>query len=247
MSKEAIILGGNSGVGRALAERLAQEGYSLVLTARDSRDLQAVCSHLNLSYGTRCAYIVADLSRVDFQAEAYLLECEQVLSHVQALFVCTGSIHPDEDGLSHLNLVDDLLAVNFTNLAKVISCTVKRFELRDSGTIVVFSSIATGRPRKRNVVYTAAKMALQSYCRSLQHTLARTSVHIQIYVLGYVDTAMSDGQKLLFPVASPQALAARVVRNLPSKVRTRYFPRYWWAIVTCLRALPWWVFKRLSF
>jgi NAD(P)-dependent dehydrogenase (short-subunit alcohol dehydrogenase family) len=86
----------------------------------------------------------------------------------------------------------------------LVGAFVERFEHRGSGTIVLFSSIAAA-PRGRNVVYGAAKAALEHYGRSLQHRLAGGPVRVQVYALGYVDTAMSAGQRSCSPAPTRTA------------------------------------------
>jgi decaprenylphospho-beta-D-erythro-pentofuranosid-2-ulose 2-reductase len=112
---------------------------------------------------------------------------------------------------------------------------------------VLFSSIAAAAPRGRNVVYGAAKAALEHYGRSLQHRLAGGPVRVQVYALGYVDTAMSAGQRLLLPRVDPNRIARTVADALGDDRRFTYLPRYWRAITFGLRHLPWPIYRRLNF
>ncbi|MGZ8842797.1 MAG: SDR family NAD(P)-dependent oxidoreductase, partial [Pyrinomonadaceae bacterium] len=74
-----------------------------------------------------------------------------------------------------------------------------------------------------------------------------TPVLVQGYALGYVDTAMAYGKKLLLPAVSAEAVANEVVRNLSRDIGIKYYPGYWWLITRALRLLPWFVYKRLRF
>jgi len=65
--------------------------------------------------------------------------------------------------------------------------------------------------------------------------------------LGYVDTAMATGHRLLLPAADPQRIARTVVDGLGRGRRFAYLPRYWRAVVFLLRRLPWPVYRRLNF
>jgi hypothetical protein len=72
-------------------------------------------------------------------------------------------------------------------------------------------------------------------------------VRVQFYRLGYVDTQLSYGRNMLFPVTIPEAVAKHVVRNLDRDIGRVHFPAFWSGIALMLRALPWVVYRRLKF
>jgi short-subunit dehydrogenase len=112
---------------------------------------------------------------------------------------------------------------------------------------VGFGSIAAVRGRSANVVYSAAKRALESYFESLRHRLTSAKVRVQFYRLGYMDTQQSFGKRLLLPKASPEQIARDVVRNLDRDVGFTTRPRFWIAVSLIVRCLPWALFRRLKF
>src|SRR5258706_4579339 len=60
--RRAVIVGASSGIGAALARRLAREGYSLALLARRERQLKTLCDEINAASGeTRALYYVHDV------------------------------------------------------------------------------------------------------------------------------------------------------------------------------------------
>jgi decaprenylphospho-beta-D-erythro-pentofuranosid-2-ulose 2-reductase len=81
----------------------------------------------------------------------------------------------------------------------------------------------------------------------VQHRYADSGVSVQVYALGYVDTAMTRGRRLLFPVASPSRVADTIVGALHQSRRFRYSPGFWGVVVFVLRRLPWPIYKRLDF
>ena len=68
----------------------------------------------------------------------------------------------------------------------------------------------------------------------------------QDYALGYMDTMLAFGQKLLFPLASPESMAD-VVSERRSTSDRYFLPRLWYILYRGVQLLLWTIFKRLSF
>lgn len=243
----AVVVGASSGVGRALAVRLAEAGYDLVISAREARDLEATAADLELRLGRRVAPLPLDLAAADFDPAVYHRRCVEELGHVGVVVVTAGAIHDGDDGSLGGAAVERLARVNFTSQVELLTPFLDEFRARDEGTAVLFSSIAAAAPRGRNMVYGASKAALEYYGRALRHSLKNTGAVVQIYGLGYVDTAMSFGQDLKLPVADPADVAEHVVRHLGRDVGLVYYPRFWRWVTLVLRHLPWTLYRRLDF
>jgi short-subunit dehydrogenase len=246
-AKTAVIVGASSGVGRALASALAARGWKLVLCARDRRDLEAVAADLTLRLNAECHPLPADLSNSDYAGKTFCEKCANQLGVIDALLYVAGAIDDHDDGSTDDETTRKLAEVNYVSAIKTLGAFAKLFEERGRGTLVGFSSIAAAAPRRQNVVYASAKAGLETYLRGLRHRFAGTPVLVQGYALGYVDTAMAYGKKLLLPAVSADAVANEVVRNLNRDIGIRYYPAYWRLITLTLRLMPWFIYKRLRF
>jgi decaprenylphospho-beta-D-erythro-pentofuranosid-2-ulose 2-reductase len=245
--RRAVVVGGSAGVGRALCDELAGCGYDLVVSARHPEDLDALAADLGLRHGAAVTPIPLDLCGPAEHLTRHVEECFAALGEVDAVLVTVGAVSDDDDGTASPEVTTTLVKTNFLGVATLAAAFVERLEAQGRGTIVLFSSVAAAVPRGRNAVYGAAKVALEHYGRSLQHRLAGGNVRVQIYALGYVDTAMAAGRRLLLPAADPQRIARTVVGGLDRDRRFMYLPRYWRAIVFALTRLPWPIYRRLSF
>jgi short-subunit dehydrogenase len=246
-AKTAVIVGASSGVGQALASALAARGWKLVLCARDRRDLEAVAADLTLRFSAECHPLPADLSNSDYAGKTFCEECANKLGVIDALLYVAGAIDDHDDGSTDDETTRKLAEVNYVSAIKTLGAFARLFEEQGRGTLVGFSSIAAAAPRRQNVVYASAKAGLETYLRGLRHRFADTPVLVQGYALGYVDTAMAYGKKLLLPAVSADAVANEVVRNLNRDIGIRYYPAYWRLITLTLRLLPWFIYKRLRF
>jgi len=245
--RSAVVIGASSGVGRALSESLARAGYDLVLAARSGRDLEAVAANVRIRHGVKAVPIELDLRGPDEDLAGWFERCTRELPSPDAVLIPAGAVDDEDDGLSDPELIDRLVETNFLGVVRVARRFLNAFEARGCGTVVLFSSIATAAPRRRNVAYTAAKSALAAYARSMQHRFAGTEIRIQVYALGYVDTAMTQGRKLLFPVARADRVADAVVSGLYRSRRFQYSPRPWALVAFVLERLPWPIYRKLEF
>jgi short-subunit dehydrogenase len=245
----AVIVGASSGVGRALVSVLAQAGYRLAIVARDGRDLSACANDATLRFGHRCVPMVEDIARPDFDAEGLAARCYEALEGVDVLLVPAGGVSAEDVG-PNAAVIAGVSATNYLGPAGLAAAFGRRMAGARRGVIVLFSSIAAAAPRTKNLAYSAAKAALEAYAHGLRHALAPAGVEVLVVALGYVDTPQSFGQKLLFPVASPESVARAVLKRISARRPgggRQYFPWFWWWITTALRYIPWAVYRRLNF
>ena len=245
--RAAVVVGASSGVGRAISERLAADGWSLVVASRDQDDLDSLASDLRLRHGVEVVPRAVDLSGDDRQLKAFCEDAGEVFGRLDAVLVPAGAVADIDEGTAAWDVTEQLLAVNLVGAVKVAGWAVQAMESAGGGTVVLFSSIAAAVPRGRNVIYAAAKAGLEAYGRSMRHRLDDSTVSVQTYALGYVDTSMVAGQDLLLPVADPGDVADRVVDGLDRDSCFVYEPRWWRVVVTVLKLLPWSVYRRLDF
>lgn len=239
-----IIVGGSSGLGRALAERFAVAGNELVLVSRDLRDTDPLAKHLTIKYDVKVSPVALDLDSSPLPLEVIdaVLEAHAPL---KGLLMPAG-LNEDQDviGLSEEKLLS-LSRVNYLSPCQMLNHYLPRLE-NNGGVIAGFGSIATARGRSRNAAYAAAKSALESYFESLAHYAANGTLSCQFYILGYMDTNLAFSQSLLFPLASPERVADVVYKRRFTSGRW-FLPRPWFILYRVLQLLPWTIFKRLSF
>ena len=243
----AIVIGASAGVGRAVADQLGRRQVDLVIAARDARDLTPVAADLRLRYGVDVTAIPLDLNESDAALEKFFVDATTVLPGVETVVITAGEVAQTDEGVDEWDQSARLLTTNFLAPMKLAGSFIDHFERRGSGTLVLVSSIAAAVPRDRNVAYAAAKAALESFGSSMRHRTAGTGVSVQIYALGYVDTAMTRGLDLKLPVADPRSIAERIVDHLDAGSRFRYLPWFWSPVVRALQALPRPIYDRLSF
>jgi decaprenylphospho-beta-D-erythro-pentofuranosid-2-ulose 2-reductase len=245
--RSCVVVGGSSGVGRALVNQLSSCGDMVLAVARDLRDLETLQSDCLVRLQSSVRIVAADLTVPDFDCRAFVERCVSELGHISHLFVPVGMIHRDDCGLPSAEVLESLALINYLRPAQLLSAFCEYFSMTGQGKAMVFTSIAAATPRGNNAAYASSKKALEFYCRALQHHFADTNISIQICALGYVDTSMSFGAKLLLPAVGPAEVARFALRMCGTDKRFSYFPYFWFPVIMLLKVLPWSLYRKLRF
>ncbi len=86
---------------------------------------------------------------------------------------------------------------------------------------------------------------MENYFESLIISNLKNHIKVQFYILGYLDTNLSFGKKLLLPKGSPVNLAKIVYKNLDKKGIKKFFPFWWIFIDMAIKILPFFITKKI--
>ena len=109
---------------------------------------------------------------------------------------------------------------------------------KNAGVIVGFGSVSSSIGRDINSIYAASKRGLESLFESVAIKASSTKIKVQFYTIGYLDTNLSYGKKLLFPKGSTKKLAQTVYKNLNKDYKKIYYPVWWILIIYIIKNLP---------
>jgi short-subunit dehydrogenase len=195
----ALVTGASSGIGRAYAERLASEGYDLVVVARRAERLEEVKRQLEADHDVSVQPLVADLSTesgrraVDAVATQPRLEFV-VDSAALAYYMPFLQLPPGEaEELVNLNILAPLQMIH-TSLPGMVE--------RGKGTVISFASLlaysaASENPQlPKRAVYAASKAFLLTFFQLLAVELRGTGVKLQIVCPGIVKTEFHTRQHM---------------------------------------------------
>lgn len=237
------IVGASAGLGRAIAEELAQRGHRLLLVARDARDLEAVGRDLRLRYGATIATLAADLRDLDI--ERFRAAVFKNMETVDGLFLVAGAGDDDDRGPLPAARAAALMQLNFNAPIAIANAFCDHLAARPKAHLVGIGSVASVRGRGRNMIYGASKRGLEFYFEALRHRLQGTGCKVQFYRLGFMATTMFKGRPGIL-VAGPEQVARRIVRGLDGRAGDFTLPALWKPIALLLRLLPYSIFRRLD-
>lgn len=241
-----IVVGASAGLGRCLAEKLAQKGHKLLLVASSEADLKAISADLQTRYSTRADYLALRV-RCDSASVDLVKSAAAKLGEIHGIFFPMGYLNNNDDGTLPAEDIDRIITSNLSGIMAISAAFLEELLARESGILVFFGSVAAERGRSSNISYAAAKRGLQSFYESIRHRCAFSGVRIHFYQLGYLKTAQTFGKKLPFPAADPARAAEYIVGRMEKKSGMIYFPGFWRYICLAVQLTPWCVFKKLKF
>ena len=182
----ALVTGATSGIGAAFANRLAQEGFDLILHGRRQKELKERAENLERTYRTSVEIIFAELSRSEEMKKVE--ERIKGLDRLDMLINNAGYWEPgvfwehSPDSLEAMIMVHDVAPVRF------IRAALPRMLERNKGDIINVSSIGAYFNMITMENYGATKVYLISFTESLHVALMGTGIHVQALVPGMTAT-----------------------------------------------------------
>ena len=232
-----LILGASSGLGKELAYILAKNSHNLIIISRDERDLKAIKSDLEIKFKITVKYFVVDASSFD-ETKKFLYSNLNLLTEIQGIRFPLGMMEAKDEILNDMPTSNGLIQANMGVVAYFLSKIFPIFMKKNEGVIVGFGSISSTIGRDVNTVYAASKRGLESLFESLTIKALRSKLKIQFYTIGYLDTNLSYGKKLLLPKGSAKKLAKIVYKNLNKNYKKTYYPSWWILISIIIKILP---------
>jgi short-subunit dehydrogenase len=189
MGKVVVVTGASAGIGAALAQRLDEQGHTVVLAARGKPALDAVAARMQ----GRTLTVVADVTRRS-DVDAILTRAVETFGHVDVWVNNAGR------GITRsvADLTDDdmdaILAVNLKSAVYGMQAAVRHFKERGEGQIINVSSFLGRIPvASFRSIYSASKAALNSLTTNLRMDLrvSHPRIHVSLVVPGIVTTGFA--------------------------------------------------------
>lgn len=184
--KTALVTGGGSGIGLAIARRFASEGARVFITGRNSERLAQAVAQI----GERAQAIPGDVtSSADLDRLFDTIGAS--VDRLDILVTSSGVAEPatlEETSEEHFDKTFDL---NVRGMLFTVQRALRR--MGEGGAIVLVGSIAGGLANPGYGAYSASKAAVRSFARAWTHELAPRGIRVNTLSPGPTDTPMFDG------------------------------------------------------
>lgn len=184
----ALVTGASRGIGRAIAERLAEAGAAVVLNGRNRATLEAVAEDLAAHFGVKTCAIAADVA--DASAVGEMIQ--DVFKRYRRLDVLVNNAGIMRDGLVGMIRQDDIRETIDINTIGTLNCIQSgaRLMQRSGGSIINLTSIIGRRGNAGQLAYSASKGAVIAATYSAAKELAARRIRVNAIAPGYIDTDM---------------------------------------------------------
>jgi short-subunit dehydrogenase len=247
--KRAILVGASGGIGRALAQRLAREGYALALLDQNDKVLGDLCNELNQVYGeVRAISFKHDVTGFD-KVPDLLRRVVAALGGLDLFIYVAGAIYFPT--LDEFNFREDqkMVEVNLLGAMAWMSQVAPLFQSMGGGQIVGVSSVAGDRGRIGNPGYNASKAGFTCYLEALRNRLSRHGVNVITIKPGMVKTEMLNlpGAPKPMLAVTPEQAADGIWNAIRKRVQVAYVSGLWRWVMLVVTHIPSVIFRRLSF
>ena len=183
--KVAIITGGGSGIGKAIAQAFVREGAKVVIAGRDSKKLEAAAAEI----GSECLAVSADVSKTsDVQklVDAALEKFQGInvlVNNAAVLLPGTAESLSEED-------FDQTFAINVRGLWLLARAVLPQMRASGGGSIVNIASVLSLVGARNRVAYAASKGAVMAMTKAMALDHAAENIRVNCIAPGIVETEM---------------------------------------------------------
>tara|TARA_B110000211_G_scaffold137309_1_gene157065 strand:- start:10 stop:762 length:753 start_codon:yes stop_codon:yes gene_type:complete len=231
--KKIWITGASSGIGKALAEKFALEGWRVAVSARRKEILDEMADNKNIS-----SYPL-DVTNQEQINDVF----SKIISEFGNLDLCvfsSGTYDPKLEQGINIQQNKFVMETNFFGVLHCIKSVEKYFKDRRDGHISVVSSIAAYRGLPNSSGYGPSKAALTNLTESLYFDFKKYNVRISLVSPGFIKTPLTDKNEFSMPfIKSPEFAAEKMFDGLTkSKAFEIHFPKALTMLLKLLRILP---------
>jgi len=186
-SKVAVITGGGSGIGLAIAQKFVEQNITTVIIGRDQQKLNCAKEKL----GALCVPLCFDLTNLN-EIPALTENLIRQFDHIDILVNNAGvNLKKDFTEVSDEEF-QRILLTNVTAAFVLSREVVKKMVRKKHGCIINISSMAAHYGLPKVIAYTASKSAIEGMTKAMAVELAPKGIRVNCIAPGFITTAMSS-------------------------------------------------------
>jgi 3-oxoacyl-[acyl-carrier protein] reductase len=191
-NRVVIITGAGTGIGRDMAIGFANEGARVCVAARRAAPLEETADLAQATAGLRPLVVPTDIT-VEGEVDALVERAVEHFGHIDFMInnaACSGAdLHVHEQTLENWNQV---IATNLTSQFLLARASLRHMIPQRSGVILTFSSTAALGAIERKSHYTASKLGIFGFTRTLAMEVGRYGIRANTVVPGAVRTELLE-------------------------------------------------------
>jgi short-subunit dehydrogenase len=187
-----VITGASKGIGKAIAEIFAANGYTLFLCGRNEKDLEQTASELETTYNAKVHYKPADLS-IKEDCLNFSKWCIAIAGEINILVNNAGQFIPGEICAEADGMLEQMLQTNLLSAYYVTRSIVGSMKETNRGHIFNICSIASLQAYANGGSYGISKFALLGFSKNLREELKNQNIKVTAILPGAAYTNSWSG------------------------------------------------------
>ena len=231
--KKIWITGASSGIGKAVAEKFAAEGWMVAASARRQEILNKMAENQNIF-----AYPL-DVTQKENVTKTFNNIIED-FKNVDICLFCSGTYDPKLEQEINIEQNKFVMETNYFGVLNCIKAVETYFKNKKSGQISIVSSVAAYRGLPNSSGYGPSKAALTNLTESIYFDFKKHNVKISLVSPGFIKTPLTDKNEFPMPfIRSPEFAADKIFQGLTKKnIFEVHFPLGLTLTLKFLRILP---------
>ena len=231
--KKIWVTGASSGIGRAVAEKFAKEGWKVAASARREEILNEMSKNENIFS------FPLDVTNFDNCRNTFDKILKQ-LGNLDICFLCSGTYDPKKEQEISIEQNKFVMNVNYFGTLNCVKSVEEYFKKEKKGHISIVSSIAGYRGLPNSSGYGPSKAALTNFAESIYFDFKKHNVRVCLVSPGFIKTPMTDKNDFKMPfLKTPEFAADRIYDGLINKnIFEIHFPKALTLTLKFLSFLP---------
>ena len=189
--KVAVVTGASRGIGRAVAERLAADGYTVAINYSHSEEAAKEVLEGIRSRGGDGMIVQADVSVLD-EVRRMIREVTAAYGQIDVLVNNAGIVRDEYLLMLNPETLDKCVDLNIKGYLYCAQQAVLKMFRRKSGVIINMSSVSSRMALAGQCVYSATKGAVNSMTATMAKELAPYGIRVNAVAPGFIETEMID-------------------------------------------------------
>ena len=231
--KKIWITGASSGIGKAVAEKFASEGWMVAASARRQEILNKMAENQNIF-----AYPL-DVTQKENVTKIFNKIIDD-FKNVDICLFCSGTYDPKLEQEINIEQNKFVMETNYFGVLNCIKAVETYFKNKKTGQISIVSSVAAYRGLPNSSGYGPSKAALTNLTESIYFDFKKHNVKISLVSPGFIKTPLTDKNEFPMPfIRSPEFAADKIFQGLTKKnIFEVHFPLGLTLTLKFLRILP---------
>jgi 3-hydroxy acid dehydrogenase / malonic semialdehyde reductase len=183
IKRTVLVTGASSGIGRAIAQNLLQQGHTIIGVSRDCRKFIRKMDNFS--------FVQLDLSRLN-ELPQKIRQLQQMFPEIDAVVFSAGMGQFGSVEEFSYSQIEALMTINFTSQVFLTKALLPDLKRKASSDLIFIGSEAALKGSRKGAVYCAGKFALRGFTQALREECGNSNVRVCLINPGMVKTAFFE-------------------------------------------------------